>query len=83
MTRPLDALDHRMIRIAAERGTVLVRLPSGEEVPATLVAWLPSASRRGRCCRVQFASGRQRTLQTWEVRPPQETSPQGLRTRPA
>ncbi len=83
MTAPLDPFDQRMIRLAAQRGTVLVRLAAGHEVPATLVAWLPKASRRGRCCRVQFANGRQRTVQTWEVRPPLETAPQGLQPRQA
>lgn len=64
-----------MVRLAAARGPVWVWVEKGREVQATLIAWLPDRSRRGRCARVQFASGRQRTVPTWAVRPVDGTPP--------
>jgi hypothetical protein len=63
MIAEVDAGTARMLSIAAAREPVYVLGDNGVEVEATLIHW------RNRRARVQFASGRLRTVDTAYVRP--------------
>ncbi len=54
-----------MHHLAATRGRVLIDMPDGKRRPATLLAWRPHDGRSR--ARVQFATGRFRSVDTKQV----------------
>jgi len=64
-------LNHDMIRLAKERGIVVVTTEQGNQAAARLIAWEPTRGERrlwGRA-RVEFASGARATIPTDRVTP--------------